>query len=99
MELVLITYMRENIEYPYNEMAQKGYFWDATFFEESEGNEYLYIVIKSDDFTTIMDNEDNLTATPFRAIYETFREQCWAPEPYTDIESLFCFNSSINFSN
>ncbi|BAJ04178.1 DUF6176 family protein [Shewanella violacea] len=46
----LITYMREHIEYPRNEMAQKRYFWDSVFFEQTKEAEFIYIVIKSEDF-------------------------------------------------
>jgi hypothetical protein len=35
---------------------------------------------------------------PFRDVYEKFRATCWAPEPYIDLEPVFCFNSSLTFS-
>lgn len=95
----LISYMRENIEFPKNEMEQKGYFWDSVFYEKHEGFEYLYIVIKSTDFSKIMMDENELIISPFRDVYEQFRSQCWASEPYLDFEPIFCFNSSMNFSN
>ena len=89
--------MRDNIEYPRDEMEQKGYFWDSTLIEQTEDADFLYIVIKSHDFSNIMVNENDLPPTPFREVYEKFRNQCWAPEPYTDIEPIFCFNSSFSF--
>ncbi len=95
----LISYMRENIEYPRDEMQQKGYFWDSTFIEQTEQADFLYIVIKSHDFSKIMVDESELSPTPFREVYEKFRAQCWAPEPYTDLEPIFCFNSSFQFSS
>ncbi|GLX80140.1 hypothetical protein tinsulaeT_34800 [Thalassotalea insulae] len=95
----LIAYMRENIEYPANEMTQKGYFWDSTFIEQTDEADFLYIVLKSHDFSKIMLDENELSPTPFREVYEQFRRQCWAPEPYTDIEPIFCFNSSFKFSH
>ena len=95
----LISYMRKNIEYPKREMEQKGYFWVSVFYEKNEEAEYIYIVIKSADFSNIMLDENELIVTPFRDIYEQFRAQCWALESYLDLEPIFCFNSSITFSN
>ena len=89
--------MKANIEQPANEMAQKGYFWDSVFFDNEAGIEYLYIVLKSGDFSKIMVDESNLIPTPFRDIYEKFRNECWVPEPYADIEFLQCFNSEMQF--
>ena len=91
--------MQNNIEFAKSEMAQKGYFWDSVFFETIEATEFLYIVIKSEDFSKIMIDESELVETPFREIYETFRKSCWSPEPYTDIEPIACFNNLVNFSN
>jgi hypothetical protein len=90
----LITYMMENHMEPLNEMKQKGYMWDSVFLDESDS---LYIVIKSEDFTKIMMDESELIHTPFRAMYEKFRQDCWSSEPYSDIEPLACFNSSVDF--
>ena len=90
--------MREHIEFPLAEMEQKGYFWDSTFIEQTAEADFLYIVIKSPDFTKIMADESELSPTPFREVYEAFRQNCWAPEPYVDIEPVFCFNSSMKFS-
>lgn len=95
----LISYMRKNIEYPKKEMEQKGYFWDSVFYEKNEVFEYIYIVIKLADFSNIMLDESELIVSPFRDVYEKFRSQCWASEPYLDLEPIFCFNSSITFSN
>lgn len=95
----LITYMRDNIDYPKSEMTQKGYFWDSTFIEQTPEADFLFIVIKSPDFSKIMMDESELSPTPFREVYEHFRRQCWSPEPYTDIEPIFCFNSALEFSN
>jgi hypothetical protein len=95
----LIAYMRENIAFPKSEMEQKGYFWDSVFFQSDDEFEYIYIVIKSADFSKIMIDESELIASPFREVYEKFRTSCWAPEPYVDIEPIFCFNSSLTFSN
>lgn len=33
-----------------------------------------------------------------RDVYEQFRATCWAPEPYIDLEPVFCFNSALTFS-
>lgn len=93
----LLSYMKENAEFPRVEMAQKGYYWDSAFFETVEDIEYLYIVIKSTDFSTIMMDESELDSTPFREVYEAFRASCWSPEPYKDIEPLICFNSKMEF--
>ncbi|WP_337993082.1 hypothetical protein [Thalassomonas haliotis] len=90
--------MRENIEFPKSEMEQKGYFWDSVFYEKDEEYEYIYIVIKSSDFSKIMMDESELVVSPFRGVYEKFRSQCWASEPYIDIEPIFCFNSTLTFS-
>jgi hypothetical protein len=95
----LISYMRENIEFPKSEMEQKGYFWDSVFFETSDEFEYIYIVIKSADFSKIMLDESELIISPFRDVYEEFRSQCWVTEPYVDLEPIFCFNSSFTFSS
>jgi len=95
----LIDYMQKNISFPKNEMAQKGYFWDSVFFDQSGEAEYLYVVLKSEDFSKIMMDESELDATPYREIYEKFRKTCWAPEPYQDIEPIACFNSSMVFSD
>jgi len=95
----LISYMRENIEFPKSEMEQKGYFWDSVFFEKDEEFEYIYVVIKSTNFSEIMMDESELIVSPFRDVYEQFRTQCWVSEPYLDLEPIFCFNSSITFSN
>ena len=94
----LITYMRDNIEFPKSEMEQKRYFWDSVFYEKSDEFEYIYIVIKSKDFSKIMMDESELIISPFRDVYEKFRSTCWAPEPYIDLEPVFCFNSSLTFS-
>ena len=94
----LIAYMREHIEFPLAEMEQKGYFWDSTFIEQTDKADFLYIVIKSPDFSKIMADESELSPTPFREVYEAFRQNYWAPEPYVDIEPVFCFNSSMKFS-
>ncbi|WP_299803566.1 DUF6176 family protein [uncultured Shewanella sp.] len=94
----LICYMRENIQYPKGEMDQKGYYWDSVFFESSAEYESVYIVIKSEDFSKIMLDESTLDHTPFREVYEKFRLECWVNEPYTDIEPVICFNSSMQFS-
>ena len=94
----LILYMQENIEFPKNEMDQKGYYWDSIFYEKDSEFEYIYIVIKSNDFSKIMMDEVGLIETPFRDVYNKFRNECWAPELYLDIEPIFCFNSSMTFS-
>jgi len=89
--------MVANPSYPKNEMQQKGYFWDSVFFEEVNGKNFMYIVVKSEDFTTIMQNETDLIETPFRKIYEKFRLDTWVSETYKDIEEVFCFNESMVF--
>lgn len=90
----LIAYMMENHIEPLNEMKQKGYMWDSVFLDESDS---LYIVIKSEDFTKIMMDENELIHTPFRTVYEKFRQDCWSSEPYLDIESIACFNNGVDF--
>lgn len=90
----LIAYMTENRMHPLNEMKQKGYVWDSVFLDKSDN---LYIVIKSEDFTKIMMDESELIGTPFRDVYEKFREACWSPDPYSDIEPIACFNKTVNF--
>lgn len=89
--------MVENPINPKTEMAQKGYFWDSVFFEEVNDQNFIYIVVKSEDFSSIMLNENNLVHTPFREIYEKFQRDAWIPETYTDIEEIFCFNESMVF--
>lgn len=93
----LINFMVENPINPKTEMAQKGYFWDSVFFEEVNDQNFIYIVVKSEDFSSIMLNENNLVHTPFREIYEKFQRDAWIPETYTDIEEIFCFNESMVF--
>lgn len=93
----LIQFMQDNIEFPRNEMEQKGYYWDSVFIENIEGIDYLYVVIKSNDFSSIMRDEQGLIETPFREVYEAFRKQCWAPRPYVDITSIARFNSKVVF--
>ena len=95
----LIDYMQKNPQQPLSEMQQKGYFWDSVFFDTHDQTEYLYIVIKSPDFSKIMTDESDLVATDFRAVYEKFRQQCWAPEPYKDIDLICCFNQALAFSD
>ncbi|MCG7539224.1 hypothetical protein CBQ28_00465 [Pseudoalteromonas sp. GCY] len=95
----LLAYMQDNIAFPREEMRQKGYFWDSVFFAEEGGREYLYIVIKSEDFSCIMMDESELICTPFREVYERFRKACWSTEPYQDIEALACFNSQMEFDS
>jgi hypothetical protein len=90
----LLVYMKENYRFPLNEMEQKGYFWDSVFLD---GEDQLYIVLKSADFSKIMENEEQLIATPFREIYDNFRNDCWSSDPYEDIESLASFNRSFTF--
>jgi len=91
--------MRENIQFPKSEMEQKGYFWDSVFYEKNDEFEYIYIVIKSNDFSKIMMDESELIVSPFREVYEKFRSTCWVSEPYIDIEPVLCFNSSFTFSS
>jgi len=91
--------MRENIEFPKSEMDQKGYYWDSVFYEMNDTAEYMYIVIKSSNFSNIIIDEADLLISPFRVVYERFREECWAPEHYLDIEPIFCFNSSLVFTS
>jgi hypothetical protein len=96
--LDLIEYMHSNTEYPRSEMAQKGYYWDSLFYDSDESGEYLYIVLKSEDFSKIMMDESELNTTPFRSVYEQFKRECWSSEHYRDIEFLHCFNTSMTFS-
>ena len=66
----LISYMRQNIEYPKGEMEQKRYYWDSVFYESTRDHEHIYIVIKTPDFSKIMLDESELLYTPFREVYE-----------------------------
>ena len=95
----LVAYMRTNITYPRNEMSQKGYYWDSIFVEQGDKVDFLYIVIKSEDFSKIMVDESELLSTPFRQVYDDFKAKCWLPGPYEDLEPVFCFNSAMQFSN
>ncbi len=94
----LLNYMKSNIEFPKDEMKQKGYYWDSVFYDTDKNNEYMYILLKSEDFSKIMMDESELDETPFRKVYEIFRLECWAPEHYKDIEVLSCFNCKMEFS-
>lgn len=94
----LLGYMKSNNAFPKSEMEQKGYYWDSVFYSDEQGVEYLFIVLKSNDFSRIMVDESSLIETPFRQVYEDFRRECWAPEPYQDLEALCCFNSDMNFT-
>lgn len=94
----LIQYMREHIDQPRSEMTQKGYFWDSVFWESGPDADYLYIVLKSQDFTRIMSDDAELIATPFRAVYDRFRATSWTSEPYVEMEPIFCFNDTMRFS-
>ena len=78
-------------------MAQKGYYWDSAFFEKINNTDFLCLVIKPPDFSKIMMDESELIATPFRDLYEAFRQSSWASEQYDDLESLACFNSEMKF--
>jgi len=93
----LVKFMIENPIHPKEEMKQKGYFWDSIFLEEVNDKNFVYIVLKSENFSSIMLNEKGLIETPFREIYEQFRIEAWMPETYTDIEEIFCFNESMVF--
>ena len=93
----LLEYMKSNIHFPKNEMEQKGYYWDSVFYDCDERVEYMYVVLKSHDFSKIMTDESALIETPFRAVYDKFRRECWAPERYADIEPLYCFNTQMEF--
>ena len=93
----LLEYMQSNPEFPRQEMEQKGYYWDSAFFEKVNNVEFLYLVIKSPDFSKIMMDESQLIATPFRDLYDAFRQSSWAPEPYEDLELLTCFNSEMKY--
>jgi len=93
----LVKFMIENPIHPKEEMKQKGYFWDSIFLEEVNDKNFVYIVLKSENFSSIMLNEKGLIETPFREIYEQFRKEAWMPETYTDIEEIFCFNESMVF--
>lgn len=95
----LIWYIPENIEFPKSEMDQKGYYWDSVFYEINDDAKYVYIVMKSSDFSKTMVDETGLLVSPFRTVYERFREECWAPEHYLDIEPMFYFNSSLVLTN
>ena len=90
----LIHYMKSSPELPFNEMNQKGYFWDSVFLDAQFN---LYIVIKSPDFSSVMLNNDDLVETDFRSMYETFRQQAWQSDAYEDIEALACFNQALTF--
>jgi hypothetical protein len=94
----LIAYMRTHIEEPRSEMAQKGYFWDSVFWQSTEEGDFLYIVLKSENFAAIMRDDIGLLATPFRKVYDRFRKLCWSPDGYVEMEPVFCFNSSMTFS-
>ncbi len=94
---VLVEYIESDIKQPEYEMQQKGYYWDSLFIESSSECDYLYMVIKSVDFSKIMVNEDVLIATEFREVYERFRSQCWVADAYNDIEVVACFNSAMVF--
>lgn len=93
----LVDYIESHTMQPKYEMQQKGYYWDSLFIESSSKCDYLYMVIKSDDFSKIMVNEDELIATEFRGVYESFRSQCWLADGYKDIEAVACFNSAMVF--
>lgn len=90
----LLEFMQRDPTAPLDEMKQKGYFWDAFFLSEDN---YLYMVLKSNDFSKIMADESQLIATTFREVYETFREDSWVEGSYEDIAPLFCFNHSLSF--
>ncbi|WP_228371076.1 hypothetical protein [Shewanella piezotolerans] len=53
--------------------SKKGYYWDSLFIESSSECDFLHMVSKAADFSTILINEDEPIATPFRAVYEDFR--------------------------
>ncbi|MFC3032732.1 DUF6176 family protein [Pseudoalteromonas fenneropenaei] len=93
----LLAYMKSHIDFPKQEMEQKGYFWDSVFYDCEAEDEFLYIVLKSKSFSKIMTDEAGLISTPFREVYEKFRKECWAPEHYNDVEALFCFNKEVSF--
>lgn len=92
--LELIEYIKRKPNEPFSEMQQKGYFWDS-FFMDGEDN--LYMVLKSKDFSSIMQDEASLIETEFRSHYEKFRTECWQQASYQNIEEIFCFNKELSF--
>ena len=92
--LELVSYIKQKPSEPFSEMQQKGYFWDS-FFMDGEG--FLYMVLKSEDFSSIMQDEESLIETEFRSHYEKFRSECWVQSSYQDIEEMFCFNKELSF--
>ncbi len=90
----LLQFIKDNPAAPHNEMQQKGYFWDSFFLDQDDN---LFMVLKSPDFSKIMQDESALVETAFRQVYQRFRSQCWIEGSYEDIEALFCFNASLSF--
>lgn len=93
----LIKYMQSNIALPKNEMEQKGYFWDSVFFAIEDHEEFMYLVLKSKDFSNIVINDNEIVATEFRNIYDEFRKKCWSQSGYTEPTFIACFNTVFEF--
>jgi hypothetical protein len=83
----LIEYMKTNAALYENEARQKGYWWDALFYQESEPHDILWIVTKSPDWPNIKDDKD-IKPTAFRTVYKEFKRVCWINEKIAPSESL-----------
>lgn len=92
--LELVELIKNQPNDSFSEMAQKGYYWDSFFLDQEN---YLYMVLKSADFSSIMMDDSMLIKTAFRQNYDEFRARYWIDDTYQDIEELFCFNDAINF--
>jgi hypothetical protein len=92
--LELVDYIKQNPTEPFSEMQQKGYFWDSFFIDDED---FLFMVLKSKNFASIMQDDASLIETAFRSHYQRFRSLCWVQGSYQDIEEIYCFNKGLSF--
>ena len=92
-----VDYMKDKIDQVKFEMDQKGYYWDSVFFEIINDQEYMVVVAKSKDFSSIIRDDNAIETTPSRDVYNQFKDSCWMSAPDVQ-EALFCFNKDMTFS-
>lgn len=93
----LVDKMNHDIDSPRKEMAQKGYFWDSVFVSEEGGEAFMYVMLKSDDFSQIIIDDNAIEHTEFREYYSLFRDKFWHEEGYTEPTAVACFNAQMAF--
>ena len=88
----LLQKMKKDMNFVIDEMNQLKYFWDSVFIQTIDGNDYMYIVTKSEDFSK--SPRQVLKSTPFREYYEAFKKECWSDD-FIFIDSVWCPNKAV----